>query len=37
MIGVQIAYLAVKYGVDIDGELVRVIPAEFRDAKFLEP
>jgi len=37
MIGVQVAYLAVKYGIDVDGELVRVIPAEMRDAKFLEP
>ena len=36
MIGVQVAYLAVKYGIDVDGELVRVIPAEMRDAKFLE-
>jgi len=35
MVGVQIAYLAVKYGVDIDGDLVRVIPAELRDATFL--
>jgi len=37
MIGVQVAYLAVKYGIDIDGELIRVIPAGLRDAKFLEP
>jgi hypothetical protein len=36
MIGVQVAYLAVKYGIDVDGELVRVIPADLRDAKFLE-
>lgn len=36
MIGVQVAYLAVKYGIDLDGELVRVIPAELRDARFLE-
>ena len=36
MIGVQVAYLAVKYGVDVDGELVRVIPAELRDASFLD-
>jgi len=36
MIGVQVAYLAVKYGIDLDGELVRVIPAELRDASFLE-
>ena len=36
MIGVQVAYLAVKYGIDVEGELVRVIPAELRDAKFLE-
>lgn len=36
MIGVQIAYLAVKYGIDIDGELVRVIPVELRDATYLE-
>lgn len=36
MIGVQIAFLAVKYGIDLDGELMRVIPAELRDATFLE-
>ena len=36
MIGVQVAYLAVKYGIDVDGELVRVVPAELRDATFLE-
>jgi hypothetical protein len=36
MIGVQIAYLAVKYGIDVDGELVKVIPAELRDASFLD-
>ncbi len=36
MIGVQVSYLAVKYGIDVDGELVRVIPPELRDAKFLE-
>lgn len=37
MVGVQVAYLAVKYGIDLEGELVRVIPAEFRDATYLEP
>jgi hypothetical protein len=36
IIGVHIAYLAVKYGIDIDGELVRVVPPELRDAKYLE-
>jgi hypothetical protein len=36
MIGVQVAYLAVKFGIDIDGELVRVIPVELRDATFLD-
>jgi hypothetical protein len=36
MIGVQVAYLAVKYGIDLDGELVRVIPPELRDATFLD-
>lgn len=36
MIGVQVAYLAVKYGIDIDGELARVIPPEMRDARFLD-
>jgi hypothetical protein len=36
MIGVQVAYLAVKYGIDVDGELARVIPAEMRDARFLD-
>lgn len=36
MIGVQVAYLAVKFGIDVDGELVRVIPAELRDARFLD-
>jgi len=36
IIGIHVAYLAVKYGIDVDGELVRVIPPEFRDAKYLE-
>ena len=36
MVGVQVAYLAVKYGIDVGGELARVIPAELRDARFLE-
>ncbi len=36
IIGMHVAYLAVKYGIDIDGELSRVVPAEFRDAKYLE-
>jgi hypothetical protein len=34
--GVHVAYLAVKYGIDLDGELVRIIPPEFRNAKYLE-
>ena len=37
MIGVQVAYLAVKFGIDVDGELLRVIPPELRDVKYLEP
>jgi len=36
MIGVQVAYLAVKYGIDVDGELLRVMPPDLRDAKYLE-
>jgi hypothetical protein len=36
MIGVQVTYLAVKYGIDIDGELVRIIPPELRNAKYLD-
>ncbi|MBN1796564.1 MAG: hypothetical protein JW804_07820 [Sedimentisphaerales bacterium] len=36
IIGVHISYLAVKYGIDIDGELVRVIPPELRNANYLE-
>lgn len=36
IIGMHVAYLAVKYGVDIDGELSRVVPAELRDSKYLE-
>lgn len=36
MVGVQVAYLSVKYGIDIDGELVRVIPPEMRNAKYLD-
>jgi hypothetical protein len=35
-IGVHVVYLAVKFGIDIDGELVRVVPPEFREAKYLE-
>jgi hypothetical protein len=35
-LGVQVSYLAVKYDIDVDGELVRVIPAELRDARFLD-
>jgi hypothetical protein len=37
IIGVHVVHLSVKYGVDIDGELARMIPPEFRDAKYLEP
>lgn len=37
MVGIQLAYLAVEYGIDIDGELVRIIPAELRDARSLRP
>ena len=37
MIGVNVAHLAITYGIDIDGELAQVIPAEFRDAKYLQP
>ena len=36
MIGVHVAYLAVKYGIDLEGELMRVIPAEFRNAQLLD-
>ena len=36
IMGVHVAYLAVKYGIDIDGELARAIPSEFRNAKYLE-
>jgi len=36
MIGVQVSHLALGYGLDIEGELVRIIPPEFRDAKLLE-
>lgn len=36
MIGVQVAYLAVKYGFDVEGELARIIPPELRNAKFLK-
>jgi len=35
IIGVHIVYLAVEYGIDIDGELVRIIPPEYRDTKYL--
>lgn len=37
IVGIQVAYLAVKYGIDIDGELAQVIPPEFRDARYLDP
>ena len=36
MFGVQVAYLAVKYGIDLERELARVVPPEMRDAQFLE-
>jgi hypothetical protein len=36
IIGVHVAYLAVKYGIDIEGELLRVLPPELRDAKYLK-
>jgi hypothetical protein len=36
MIGVQVAYLAVEYGIDLEGELLQVIPAELRDERYLE-
>jgi hypothetical protein len=36
IIEVHVAYFAVKFGIDLDGELVRVVPAEFRETKYLE-
>ena len=36
IMGVHVAYLAVKYGIDLDGELVRMIPIELRDANYLD-
>lgn len=36
IIGTHIVYLSVKFGIDIDGELVRVIPPEFSDERYLE-
>ena len=35
VIGIHVAYLAVKYGIDIDGNLMRVMPPELRDAKYV--
>jgi Family of unknown function (DUF6650) len=37
LVGVEIAYLAVKYGIDITGDLARVVPPQFREAIYLEP
>lgn len=34
--GVQVAYLAVKYGINLHGELARIIPPDLRDANFAE-
>jgi hypothetical protein len=36
IISVHVAYLAVKDGIDLDAELVRVIPIELRDATYLD-
>jgi hypothetical protein len=36
IIGIQVSYLAVKYGIDVDGELMRVIPAELRNPRLLD-
>jgi len=36
LIGLQVSYLAVTYGINIDGELIKVIPPEYRDARLLE-
>jgi len=34
--GSHSVFSPIRYGIDVDGELMRVIPAELRDAKFLE-
>jgi hypothetical protein len=36
IIGTHIVYLSAKYGIDVDGELVRVIPPEFQNEKYLD-
>lgn len=36
IVGIHVAYLAVEYGIDIEGELARVIPAELREARYLD-
>lgn len=36
VIGIHVAYLSVKYGLDVDGELLRIIPVELREPKYLE-
>jgi hypothetical protein len=36
MIGIQVAYLAVKYGINVDGDLAHIIPPKDRDATLLE-
>ena len=36
IMGIHLAYLAVKYGIDVDGDLTRVIPIELRDGSYLE-
>lgn len=36
IIGMHVAHLAVTFGIDIEGELARVVPPEIRDAKYLE-
>ena len=36
IVGTHLAYLGVKYGIDIEGELVRGVPPEYQDPKFLD-
>ena len=36
LFGVNIAYLAIEYGIDIEGELASIIPPQFKESEQIE-
>ena len=37
LFGVSIAYLAIEYGIDIEGELAGIVPPQFKEDEEAEP